>query len=78
MTRTESETYILLPGKALSFWFFRLSGLNRREYECVVASCLTLTCLRCSKVNAGASGEAFFGRPKVGVMCFFPVYSGFN
>ena len=39
---------------------------------------MTLTWRRCSRVNAVAFGEAFFGRPKVGVMCFFPVYTGFN
>ena len=25
-----------------------------------------------------ASGEACLGGPKVGVMCFFPMYTGFN
>jgi hypothetical protein len=46
----------------------------------VLASFLTLSWPHCSKVKAVTSGDAgaCFGRPKVGVMCFFPVYTDFD
>ncbi len=44
----------------------------------MVASCLTLSWRRCSNGNAVTFGEACFGRFKVGVWRFFPVYTGSN